>query len=448
MGAKLVGVLFCLLFAVPFGGVGVFATWAITGMVKQSNAAADWVLVKATVDEASLRVNRGRKGSRSYEALGRYRYTFDGKPYFGTQLGLDTLGSSTNLGDWDQDMAAYLIEAKEKGQAISLYVNPDNPAQSVVDRGLRWGLVGFLAIFGIVFGSVGVGALVAAGYVLVAPDEKSPGSSARKQKALARKAAARAAATGSQPGEIVSDAGQGVVFVWIVAFFWNLIAFPAAFATVPKVLASGDYWVLFVLLFPLVGLLLLYSALHTTWGLIRRGNATLRLEPETPRGGQIFTGTIRFPRGVSPGTAFDVRLQRQRVTKSQGKKQTVVEWSKDVTATASQGPEGTRLVFRLGAPAGKVPRDRPGEGDDFIYFEWRIEVRPAGSKGGIHYGFPIRLEPKAGDASLDDEVAPEEEQFTSPQSQSEALFGPGPTAGGRFEHSSFARSKSRGARAS
>jgi len=58
---KLGSVAFCLLFAVVFGGVGVFASWAIASTVLEAQRAKDWVRVKASVDDASLDTSRGSK---------------------------------------------------------------------------------------------------------------------------------------------------------------------------------------------------------------------------------------------------------------------------------------------------------------------------------------------------------------------------------------------------
>ena len=37
-----------------------------------------------------------------------------------------------------------------------VWVNPDAPGESIIDRDIRWGLVGFKSIFLFVFGGVGL----------------------------------------------------------------------------------------------------------------------------------------------------------------------------------------------------------------------------------------------------------------------------------------------------
>ncbi|NJD87203.1 MAG: DUF3592 domain-containing protein, partial [Betaproteobacteria bacterium] len=158
---KLGSALACLLFAVPFGGVGVFATWAIGSTVHEAWRARDWVRVKATVLEADLRSSGGSDGGTTYQALGSYRYDFAGKQFTGSRLGISQVGGSDNIDDWHHEVSARLADARSAGKPVTVWVNPDNPVESVLDRELRWGEILFLVPFSLAFGGVGVGALVA-----------------------------------------------------------------------------------------------------------------------------------------------------------------------------------------------------------------------------------------------------------------------------------------------
>src|SRR5690606_33997794 len=63
---------------------------------------------------------------------------------------------------------------------------------------------------------------------------------------------------------------SGVRGLWLMAFFWNALAFPIAGLVVADVLAGGDLIALIVLIFPLVGLFLLWSAVALTWKELRQ----------------------------------------------------------------------------------------------------------------------------------------------------------------------------------
>src|SRR5438105_11705016 len=126
---KIGTVLFCLAFALPFGGVGVFATWMIAGSFYDGYRARDWVLVKADVTSYN-----GRAVA--------YRYSWDGREFIGTRKGVMPFGGgSSNVDDWDERVDDFLSTAVKERKPIMVHVNPDNPAESVLDRDIRWALV-------------------------------------------------------------------------------------------------------------------------------------------------------------------------------------------------------------------------------------------------------------------------------------------------------------------
>src|SRR5207244_4256705 len=177
---------------------------------------------------------------------------------------------------------------------IMVHVNPDNPAESVLDRDIRWALVLLFVPFALGFGGVGVGAL----WFLVRTVRGSP-PTARAKGAVRSSATARAS----------SDPRSGLLMMWIFAFFWNVITLPIAILVVRDVvMGSGEWGTLLVLLFPLVGILVLWGAIASTVGLWRRGHGALSLQGPDPRVGAPLQGSISFPRGVNSGDAFKVAL--------------------------------------------------------------------------------------------------------------------------------------------
>lgn len=260
---KLGSALACLLFAVPFGGVGVFATWAIGSTLHEAWRAKEWVRVKASVEGASLHASSGSEGGETYRAEGSYRYVFAGKPYSGSRLGLSKVGGSDNIDDWHHEVSATLEDARAAGKPITVWVNPDNPAESVLDREIRWSELLFLVPFSLAFGGVGVGALVAMVFVLRGKGEGGAGEAVNR-------------AIGARGGGTQEVDNASPRFLWIFAFFWNAMSWPIAFLAVPDIVESGEWLGLLVLLFPLVGLGLLWAAVSVTWNAFvarRRGSA-------------------------------------------------------------------------------------------------------------------------------------------------------------------------------
>jgi hypothetical protein len=244
LGAALV----CLLFAVPFGAVGVGASWLLGRMVYDHQRSAEWVRVKATVDSFS----RGKV---------QYRYRMGDVEYRGDRLGLNPLEGRDSIDSWQADMFNMLSAAKTAKKPIMVLVNPDNPAESMVDRTLRWKLVAFALPFALGFGAVGVGALFMFFRTLVR-DPDAPAQPTRS---------------------------RGILAAWLFAFMWNVISFPIAIAVIPGAWDDGQWGVMFVLIFPLIGVLLLWGAISTT---IKAIGDMFRREPELP--------TLLVPKAAAP----------------------------------------------------------------------------------------------------------------------------------------------------
>jgi hypothetical protein len=228
---KLAIVGFCMVFAIPFGGVGVFASWMIGKMLHDGYAAREWVKVRAVVDTPQ-----------------EYHYTFQGRDYFSRRLGLEPLGGSDNIDDWHAVMSDHMTTAMNEKKPITVFVNPDNPGEAVVDREIRWKLLLLFTPFALAFGGVGVGAV---GFAL---------------------------RTVFPSLQVRSSAVAGVLIHWVFAFFWNALSFPIAILAVPPAIEEGEYLVLLVLLFPLFGVLMLWSAIMGTVGLLRRRKPALPLD--------------------------------------------------------------------------------------------------------------------------------------------------------------------------
>lgn len=389
MKGSLVAALFALLFAVPFGGVGAFASWMIWTQASTHWKSESWVVAQATVQSAELAASRSKK-STSYAARGTYTYTIGGRQYTSERLGLDKSGGADNVGDWQEDMAAFLKEAQASGRTIPVYVNPEDPAEAVVDREIRWGMVGFMAIFAIAFGGVGVGAFVVFCMVLFAPlvarwkgiDPVEAGKAAASpQPAMAL----LAKAVPKHSGPIRADGVGGLVGLWFFAIVWNGISIPAALLALPQAWA-GEWMLFLVLLFPLVGSLVLWAAIAQTFGRIRFGRGTLTLG-KGPELGGVLEGFVEFPRGVKAGQAFDARLQAMRMTRSPGKSVSDEAWSLATTTHAVAGSQRPRIPVRFEVPpAAKFPA--PTVPDMSVAYDWRLEV---GGPGGARFTFTIPM---------------------------------------------------------
>ena len=69
-------------------------------------------------------------------------------------------GGGDNVGDFQEALGERLEQALRAGQPVPVWVNPSHPADAVIDRSLRPGLLAFKMVFVLVFGAVGIGLLV------------------------------------------------------------------------------------------------------------------------------------------------------------------------------------------------------------------------------------------------------------------------------------------------
>ncbi|MEO5677936.1 MAG: DUF3592 domain-containing protein [Usitatibacter sp.] len=331
---------FCMIFVFTFGAIGAGAWWVIGATIHDGMRAKEWVRVKAQL------VSYGQ-GNVSY------KYTFGDRQYSGDRLGSNAIGGTDDIDGWHHDMNEYLNDARTGSKPLMVWVNPDNPAEAMVDREIRWKFLVFALVFGLTFGGVGLGALIA-GIASLFP--KRQGKGRRKR----------------------SGAGATVAGLWLFAFFWNAIAFPVSFLTVPQMIADGAWMGLIIMIFPLIGLMILWAAIHATWGLFRRGGADLVLSGDKPQLGRPLSGHIAFAKGVKTGQNFRVRLEARDASDDGNSLGTV--WSKEVKARVADSGGGPRITFRFDPPA-NVRAD-----------SWRLEAIAPGRAAEVKYGFDVAME--------------------------------------------------------
>ena len=160
------GKLFLLLFALPFFGVGVWMGYSIGSNLIDAWQMQQWTPVDAVLHRAGYETHSG-DDSNTYKAYAEFSYSYGGQQYLNDRVAIS--GGGDNIGDYQQDLGRRLGGVMGRGESVTVYVNPADPSDSIVDPTIRWGLLGFKAIFFFVFGGVGLGLLIA---TFRAPKEK------------------------------------------------------------------------------------------------------------------------------------------------------------------------------------------------------------------------------------------------------------------------------------
>jgi hypothetical protein len=224
-----------LLFLGTFGAVGIVASHLIVTTLLDARRAPGWPQVPAMVQSV------GDAGSATYT------YEYKGVKYTGDRIGTFWLGGSSD-DEWDRRMEAKLESALASGTPVMAFVNPDKPRDAMLDTEIRWKLLMFCLPFALAFGAVGLGGFF---FMLV--------------KALGLDSIS------TQP--MLKPRTREMLTQWFFGGIWNAVAMPIGFFFVPEMYAKGEWFpILFVAIFPLIGVLILWGALITTWQVIRAGN--------------------------------------------------------------------------------------------------------------------------------------------------------------------------------
>ena len=358
------GRIFMTLFALPFFGVGVWMGWSIGNAVYDSARMNSWVQVEARLLRGGYETHRG-DDSDSYEAFAEYTYVFNGRSYTSDRVSVSS--GADNIGSFQREIGGELSSAHANGNNILVWVNPGNPSEAVVDRGLRWGLVGFKSIFLLVFGGFGGGLLF---FVWLAPDkEKDADDPAYAEQPWLLDDA-------WQSPEIRSSSKASMYGVWAFAAFWNLISAPLPFLLYEEVVEKQNYLALVGLLFTAVGIGMIVWAIRRTLEWKRFGPTPVMLDPFPGSIGGHVGGTINLNLPYDASNEFQLTLTNLKSYisgsgKNRSRKESA-KWQDLIVAHSESTGTGTRLTFRFDVPDGLRESDASRDNDS--YYLWRLDL--------------------------------------------------------------------------
>ena len=323
-----------------------------------------WAPVTATLTRAGYESHRG-DDSYTYEAYADYSYEYEGMVYSNDRVAIS--GGADNIGDFQQDLGDRLSAAMNRGEGIIVYVNPDEPEDAIVDRSVRWGLIGFKSIFVFGFGGLGLGLIY---FSLRAPKEKDLSDPKySEQPWLANE--------DWQTALITSSSKTTMYFTWGFAAFWNLISAPLPFVIYREIVQKENYLALVGLLFPLVGAGLIIWAVRRTLEWRRFGPAPLSLDPFPGSIGGHVGGTIDVKLPYDPNASFSLTLTNlYSYMSGSGKdrsRKSSAEWQDTQVAHATSGAQGTRLSFRFDVP--KNLNESDAEQAEENYYLWQLNLK-------------------------------------------------------------------------
>ncbi len=377
------GKIFVSLFALPFFGIGVWMLWSVSTTFVDAWQMDSWIQTEAHLIRGGYETHSG-DDSDTYEAFATYSYSVDGRQYQGDRISLSSGGD--NIGSYQEDFGRSLRSAASSDESILVFVDPQNPSNSIIDRGVRWGLTGFKSIFLFVFGGVGLGLLIAAWRAPREKDSTLP----------EYQGAPWLLNDDWQTATIKSSSKSSMWGAWIFAAIWNLISAPLPFVLYEEVMEKDNTLALVGLLFPAVGIGLLIWAIRRTREWTTFGPAPVTLDPFPGSIGGHVGGTIDLKVPFNASNEFTVTLSNiHSYTSGSGKNRSQQEeavWQKNLIAHAEMGSNGTRLTFRFDVP--EDGRESDTKKDD-SYFAWRLNVSATLSGTDLDRDYELPVYPTA-----------------------------------------------------
>ena len=283
--AAWVGVAFFGIFFV----VGLCVLAGMGGKVRKAFAARSWTPVPATVIKSDVRSHRG-DDSTTYSVNVLYSYSVDGRELRSNRYAF--MGGSSSGYDGKREV----VRRYPPGTTFTAYVNPEDSADAVIERGFTWGMLVLLVPL-VFMGVGGVGAYYCGRYARRASTSAvAAGASPRLAAPLPRRFAslgrtiaphsARLSGARSTAGGLVlkpqhSPALKLLGFT-LICLFWNGIVSVFLFQVI-KSWASGRGEVclsVFLIPFVAVGIALVLGTLHSLLAVFNpRCTVTLDREP-------------------------------------------------------------------------------------------------------------------------------------------------------------------------
>ncbi len=367
-------------------GVGIFL-WGLVS-IYDAFQARNWQPVEATIIHVEQVISRG-DDSTSYGVRGSFNYEYQGKRYTSNKLNFYT--GTDNIGDYQLDFYGELQRTKDNQRTITAYVNPDNPAEAVIDKDIRWGMLGFQSIFLFVFGGVGLGIIIASRYV--------------KKKAVKEQELQQLYPDEPwnwksewQTNRFKANTGTGFKVLLGFAIFWNLISIPASVMAMIEFFKTFDYPILFVLLFPVVGIGLLVAAYIAFMRHKKYGQSELVLQQTPIAIGGVNRGTIEVPNDQANNQSFGKPLEavitltcQRKVTTGSGKNRstkTTIIWQDDrrVQSTIA-GHNTSSYAFEFKVPEG-LPQSDDSNPSNCVEWVLQIERQQPGIDLKLQFTIP------------------------------------------------------------
>jgi len=357
---------FLTLLALVFLAVGLFMGFRDVRLLTDYVRASRWAPVPARILATELKRYQDSHGAPSSCVRCTYVYTYDGRDYTNSRVGL--LDDGDNFGRWHEPKPAFLLAHRDSGEPVTCYVNPASPAEAVRFRELRPELLVLQGGFALVFTTIAVVLTVGA---------------VRERRG--------ARPYPSAPAHVHRpESSHDPLMVWLAVVF--VVGVVGTLGT-GFLLSFGLRPLLILASLPFVGFVLwvLRAAIHDTCGWLRLRAVHLRLYHSPARLGDRLRGELMLGRLAAPSRPIQVVLACE-------------DDSWPTPDDPTDGPRWTSpplsvtggtaaLTVSLDIP---LPADLPPSRDAEPVVAWSLLVRTVGRTAPLAE-IPVRVAPPRGD---------------------------------------------------
>jgi hypothetical protein len=304
------------LFGLVFGAVGIGVGYLTTGLpLLHLQSAQHWQPARCEVTFSQV----ASSGDTSRIDI-RYHYTWGDRTYAGSQYDF-TVGSD----NFSSQGKADIVSRYPPGRMVECFVNPDAPAESVINREMKWRYL-FGVAFGAPFALVPIALLWTAVHMrrkarrqqqaaapsLSTSSSPQPSSSFMPAGGFGSAPAQATATSSGDIGPVVlspvaSPLGK-LIAITIICLFWDGIVGVFTYFEFTKPAAGGWFLNLFLIPFQFIGLALVWGFISQVLGLMNP-RPTLTLSSRSVAVGGSLTMQWKFRGAVSRLSALRITLQ-------------------------------------------------------------------------------------------------------------------------------------------
>jgi hypothetical protein len=115
--------------------IGVGAFYFLGGTLRQAYTSTSWPTVQGQIVRSEVAQHRDSDGDQMYNPVIDYSYTVNNQSYGGSQVTI--MDGSTSVRSLVQDT----VKRYPSGTAVTVYYDPDDPANAVLEPGLKGGVL-------------------------------------------------------------------------------------------------------------------------------------------------------------------------------------------------------------------------------------------------------------------------------------------------------------------